>query len=73
MNEKPNVHAVMHHAQEFCTLTGRGLGPWSEQASISIHHDFKQAWQSFEINDAGNELYDEHLLKAVSMYNSHHI
>ena len=73
INLTPKVHTVMHHAQDFCTLTGRGLGPWSEQASKSIHHDFKQTWQHFKINDTNNELYGEHHLKAVSMYNSHHL
>ena len=57
----------MHRVQEFCALTGRGLEPWSEQASGSIHHDFKQTWQRFKINGTNNKLYGEHLLKAVSM------
>ena len=26
----PKVHAVMFHVEEFCSLTGRGLGPWSD-------------------------------------------
>ena len=30
------VQAV-HHVQEFCALTGKGLGPCREQASDSIH------------------------------------
>ena len=59
--------------QEFCALTGKGLGPWGKQVSESIHHDFKQTWQRFKINDTDNELYGEHLLKAVLMYNSHHL
>ena len=63
----------MHYAQEFCALTSRGLGPWSEQASWSIYHDFKQTWQRYEISDTDNELYGEHLLIAVSIYNSHHL
>ena len=59
--------------QEFCALTGKGLGPCSEQVSESIHHGFKQTWQRFKINDTDNELHGEHLLKAVLMYNSHHL
>ena len=35
INATPKVHDVMHQVQEICTLTGRGLGPWSEQASES--------------------------------------
>ena len=41
INVTPKVHAAMHHVQEFSTLTGRGLDPWSEQASKTTHHDFK--------------------------------
>ena len=67
INITPKVHNLVHHLQEFCALTGRGLGPWSEQASESIHHDFKQTWQRFKINDTDDELYGEHLLKAVSI------
>ena len=29
----PKVYAGMNHLQEFYALTGRELGPWSEQAS----------------------------------------
>ena len=65
INVTPKIHAVMHHISEFCKKTRRGLGPWSEQASESIHHDFKQTWQRFKINSTDHELYAENLLKAV--------
>ena len=73
INLTPKVHTVMHHVQEFCALTGRGFGPWSEEASESIYHDFKQTWQRFKMNDTDNELYGEHLLKAVLIYSSRHL
>ena len=69
----PKVHAVFHHVSEFCDLTKKGLGSWSEQASESIHHDFKQTWGRFKINKTDHEHYGEHLLNAVRMYNSHHL
>ena len=28
----PKVHTVIFHISEVCTITGRGLGPWSEQS-----------------------------------------
>ena len=34
----PKAHAVMPHAGEFCTMTGRGLGRWDEQCGESVHH-----------------------------------
>ena len=73
INVTPKLHAVMHHISEFCEKTGRGLGLWSEQASESIHHDFKQTWQRFKINKTDHELYGKNLLQAVSTYNSHHL
>ena len=36
----PKVHVVFHHVEEFCSLKGMGLGPWSEQTSESLHHEF---------------------------------
>ena len=42
INVTPKVHAVMHHVGEFCSMTGRGLAPWSEQAGESVHHDFNE-------------------------------
>lgn len=69
----PKVHAVMHHITDFCHLTGRGLGPWSEQTSEAIHHDFNQTWKRFKINGTKNKNYGKHFLQAVSMYNSQHL
>ena len=69
----PKIHAVMHHVSEFCRLTGRGLGPWSEQTGEAIHHDFKQRWKRFTIKDTQCENYGKHILQAVSTYNSQHL
>ena len=68
----PKVHAVMHHVDDFCEMTGRGLGSWSEQTGESVHHDINETWKKFKINDVERPVYAEHLLKAVSMYNSKH-
>ena len=34
----PKIHAVMYHVAEFCSMTGRGLGPWSEQTMYNSQH-----------------------------------
>ena len=47
----PKIHAVMYHIAELCQMTGRGLGPWSEQAGESVHHDFNETWKQFQVND----------------------
>ena len=36
----PKVHAVFYHVVEFCDWKKMGLGPWSEQTSESLHHEF---------------------------------
>ena len=40
----PKVHAVFHLIEELCSLTRMGLGPWSEQASESVHQEFTKCW-----------------------------
>ena len=42
----PKIHAVLFHIIEFCDSKGMGLSPRSEQASESVHHDFKQKWKN---------------------------
>ena len=64
----PKVHTVMYHVAEFCIMTGRGLGPWSEQTGESVHHDFKETGMRNNVNDI-----ERQLLKAVSIYNSQHL
>ena len=67
------VHAVMFHIIEFCLMTGRELGPWSEETGKSVHHDFKEIWKRYKVNKVDCSIYGENLLKAVSVYNSQHI
>jgi hypothetical protein len=69
----PKVHAVFHHVAEFCTKTEMGLGPWSEQTSEAVHHDFEQMWKHFKVKDEETTKYGENLLRAVQMYNSQHL
>ena len=40
INVTPEVHAVFFHVEDFCEVVGMGLGPWSEQATESLHADF---------------------------------
>jgi hypothetical protein len=68
----PKVHAVIHHVGEFCRLKKRGLGPWSEQTSESLHFDFLQLWQHYKISESHLD-YPARLLSAVRVYNSRHL
>ena len=69
----PKVHAVIFHVPEFCTQKSMGLGPWSEQTSESIHHDFKLTWINYLIKDLEHPRYGDNLLRALQMYNSQHL
>ena len=44
----PKVHAVLFHFAEFCAMKNQGLGPWSEQTSESVHHDFATIWENYK-------------------------
>ena len=73
INITPKVHAVIFHVADFCNITGMGLGPWSEQCSESIHHDFSKVWENFKVKHTDNPEYGKRLLQAVCMYNSLHL
>lgn len=68
----PKVHAVFHHILDFCTKADTGLGPWSEQASESVHSDFKMVWNRFK-RTTSDPHYGKWLQRAVCEYNSNHI
>ena len=74
INITPKIHAVVYHIEEFCSLTGRGLAPWSEQTVEATHHDFnKTSWEKFKVKDMENANYGDHLLRAVREYNGKHV
>ncbi len=68
----PKVHAVIMHVPEWCYREGKGLGHASEQASESVHHDFKAKWQHFKVRE-DNPRFGDSLLRCVVAYNSLHI
>ena len=69
----PKVHAVFYHIEEFCSITKMGLGPWSEQASESVHQEFSKCWNKYKIKNTDHPLYGEKLLEAVQMFNSQNL
>lgn len=68
----PKVHTIFHHVQEFCAKTEKGLGLWSEQASESVHSDFKKTWHRFKLNK-DHERFGGRFIRAVCEYNSLHV
>lgn len=73
INVTPKVHAVFHHVGDFCELHNRGLGPWSEQSSEAVHHDFSVVWEDFKVKSCHHPDFCHRLLRAVSTYNSRHL
>ena len=69
----PKGHAVFHHISEFCDLEKIGLGPYSEQAAESLHHDFDTMWARFKVKKQEYPVYSSRLLNSVVMYNSQHM
>ena len=72
INMTPKVHAVIFHIVEFCERVDTGLGRFSEQASESVHHNFKTTWQRFKVLDCHPD-YGQRLLRAVNSFNTDHI
>ncbi len=68
----PKIHAIFHHISEFCEIVKMGLGPYSEQAAESVHHDFNTMWSRFKVKTKEHPEYGQRLLKSVIMYNSQH-
>ena len=68
----PKIRCVIFHIIEFCKITGRVLGTWSEQTGGIVQHDFKETWKRYKVNDTDREIYEENLRKAFSAYNSEH-
>ena len=73
INITPKIHAVVYHIKEFCSLTKRGLAPWSEQTGESLHSDFNQTWEKIKVKNIDNPIYGEYLLRAVQRYNGKHV
>ncbi|OAF69585.1 hypothetical protein A3Q56_02684 [Intoshia linei] len=38
----PKLHAIFSHISDFCEKNKSALGIWSEQASKSVHANFKK-------------------------------
>lgn len=73
LNMKTTVksHIIKFHLSSFMLERNSSLGFFSEQASESLHFDFKSCWSKFKV-DSANSMYSSNLLRAVSVYNSGH-
>ena len=64
----PKIHALFVHVKQFCSKNKLPLGAFSEQASESVHADFKTVWKHFTV-DINHSEFGSQLLSAVVKYN----
>ena len=67
------MQSCSYVAELFFFMTSGGLGPWVEQTVQSVHHDLKETWKRYKVNDIDQPIYGESLLKVVLVYNIQHI
>ena len=67
VNVTPKMHCIFHHVPGFCGKYG-GLGCHSEQASESVHADFKKTLVRYKVGNP-HDSYDQHLPRVVMDYN----
>ena len=60
------VHIIFDHLEQFVLSQGP-LGPFNEQASEAVHHDWKATWDCYK-----KYHHEDNLLLAVGRYNYRH-
>ena len=61
----PKIHALFVHVKQFCSKNKLPLGAFSEQASESVHANFKTVWKHFTV-DINHSEFGSRLLSAVA-------
>lgn len=67
----PKIHCLLFHVADFCNVSNRGLGFYSEQSSEQIHHVFNKHSENFVANKCSPD-YSKQLLRSVCALNSQH-
>ena len=66
------MHILFEHVDLFCTLTGKGLGFYSEQAAEAVHYDYLETEKDFQCNEE-NPKFGEYETAGVVRYNRNHL
>ena len=78
LNVSIKVHILEAHVCDFferqkgTDYEGKGLGFWSEQASESVHSDFKKHWAKY-VRELDHPDYAKQFKKCGVSYNSNHL
>ena len=69
----PKIHILVKHVPEFCKMKNASLSLFSEQASESVHANFKKFWERRKVKSLDNQNYTKALFDSVVEFNSFHI
>ena len=59
--------------EEFCDMTGRGLGEFSEQETENSHSAFDTILDRYRVKDTRSPVYHKQYFKAVMNFNSNNV
>ena len=66
------MHVLFEHVEMFCTLTGKGLGFYSEQAKEAVHWDFLTTEANYQCKES-NPNFGPRQTDSVVKYNTMHM
>ena len=67
------IHIISIHVQQFCELTGKGLGEYSEQETENAHTVFDDTWTRYKVKDCSSSFYHKQYFKATMDFNSNNV
>ena len=67
------IHIIFTHVEEFCDLTGKALGEFSEQETENAHTAFDDTWGRYKVKDSSSEFYHQQYFKATMDFISNNV
>ena len=67
------IHIISIHVEQFCELTGKGLGEFSEQETENAHTMFDVTWNRYKVKDSSSPVYHQQYFKALMDFNSKNV
>ena len=63
-------HIILNHVEDFCVLSGRGLGEFSEQETENAHSALDATPDRYRVKDVSSSVYHQQYFRAVMDFNS---
>ena len=67
------IHIILTHVQEFCEMTDKALGEFSEQETENAHTAYDDTWSRYKVKDSSSCVYHQQYFKSVMDFNSKNI